>query len=62
MVVVVETPEASGRHVSWDNIVEILATGAPVIQRLPGTPECQIMIGAAGQEITLRILGFLWVH
>lgn len=54
-MVVVETPEASGRHVSWDHIAEILATGAPAIQRLPGTPECQILIGAAGQEITLRI-------
>ncbi len=48
----VDVPE---RHARWDHIAELLANGAPAVQVIPGRPPCQIRIGSAGQDITLRL-------
>ncbi len=50
-----DTHEASGRHVGWDHIAELLATGAPSRTLIPGSPDCEIRINEDGQTIALRI-------
>ena len=50
-----EILEPSERHASWDHIDELLATGAPAVQVIRGSPPCEVHIGGAGQNITMRI-------
>ncbi len=50
-----EPVRTSGRHVGWDHIAKLLATGAPSTTLVHGSPECEIRIGENAQSIALCI-------